>query len=331
MFTKEVVGTANATTAGWGNLGGGVTQILMGSICFPLFRYLYGGDRNKAWRTACIVPAIMGLLTGIGVLKLTDDTPNGNFAKLKKQGVMGNVSMSQSFILGAVNLNTWFLFVQYACCFGVEITMNNAAALYFKDTFDMTTESAALVAAVFGWMNLFARGVGGYISDVFNARMGMKGRLLWQSICLAIEGAMVLIFAQIKVLWVAIFVMVIFSTFVQACEGSSFGIVPYINPPVTGSISGIVGAGGNVGAIAFGFCFRQMSAKSAFMTMGSIILFSAALSVCVRIPAINELDVKGDDLELATTEVKPPTTNADTSFTTADEVSEPDANSPMKP
>lgn len=27
MFTRRVVGTANATVAGWGNLGGGLTQV----------------------------------------------------------------------------------------------------------------------------------------------------------------------------------------------------------------------------------------------------------------------------------------------------------------
>ena len=29
MFAPNCVGTANATTAGWGNLGGGVTQMVM--------------------------------------------------------------------------------------------------------------------------------------------------------------------------------------------------------------------------------------------------------------------------------------------------------------
>lgn len=101
--------------------------------------------------------------------------------------------------------------------------MNNAAALYFKEQFSLSTEEAAAIASIFGWMNLFARGLGGFSSDKLSARMGMRGRLLTQIVCLAIEGALVLVFANTPTLGASIAVMVVFSIFVQAAEGSTYG------------------------------------------------------------------------------------------------------------
>merc|ERR1712174_35164 len=147
--------------------------------------------------------------------------------------------------------------------------MNNASATYFREEFGQSTESAAAIASIFGWMNLFARGLGGFTSDKFNSKMGMRGRLIWQTICLMIEGGLVLVF---------------FSSFVQAAEGSTYGIVPYVDPPATGSIAGIVGAGGNCGAVGFGLGFRQLGYVKAFTLMGCTILGSGFLSllVCIK-------------------------------------------------
>ena len=283
MFTREVVGTANALCAGWGNLGGGVTQLVMGSALFPLFKVIYGGDASKAWRTVSVVPSVVAFASGIMILKFSDDSPKGNYHELKRHGAMADVSAAASFRSGAVNLNTWFLFIQYACCFGVELTMNNAAALYFKDEFDQSTESAAAIASIFGWMNLFARGLGGLLSDKLNAKMGMRGRIWAQTVCLIIEGALVVVFANTGSLGAAIAVMVFFSLFVQAAEGTSYGIVPYVDPPATGSISGIVGAGGNTGAVCFGLGFRQLEYKQAFILMGGTIMASSVLSIFIVI------------------------------------------------
>jgi len=281
MFTKEVAGTANAMVGGWGNLGGGVTQLVMGSLLFPLFKQ--GMSAEMAWRTVCIVPAVVSIATGICCIKFSDDCPKGNYKDLKKHGTMAEVSAAASFRSGALNINSWLLFIQYACCFGVELTMNNASALYFKEEFTLSTERAAAIASLFGWMNLFARGLGGYISDKFNAKMGMRGRLLFQTICLVGEGAMVFVFANTSDLTSAIIVLIIFSIFVQAAEGSSFGIVPYVNPAASGAISGIVGAGGNVGAVSFAVGFRQLSYKTAFYVMGSCIAFSGLISSIIFI------------------------------------------------
>ena len=295
MFTREVVGTANALVGGWGNLGGGVTQLVMGSLLFPLFKIFFNDDAEKAWRTVCVVPAVVAFASGIMIYKISEDAPKGNYGELKKHGQMAEVSAAASFRQGACNLNTWFLFVQYACCFGVELTMNNAAALYFVDQFDQSTESAAAIASIFGWMNLFARGTGGWASDKANARMGMRGRLWAQTLFLAGEGALVLVFANTGSLVGAIVVMVFFSLLVQAAEGSSYGIVPYVDPPATGSIAGIIGAGGNSGAVAFGMGFRQLGYKKGFVIMGSCILGSAFLSLFIFIKGHAGLIMGQDD------------------------------------
>ena len=47
MFTKEIAGTANALVGGWGNLGGGVTQLVMGAVLFPLFKTGMSFNFNK--------------------------------------------------------------------------------------------------------------------------------------------------------------------------------------------------------------------------------------------------------------------------------------------
>merc|ERR1712232_103594 len=283
MFTKEVVGFANSIVGGWGNLGGGVTQIVMGSALFPLFKIFYAGDAEKAWRTVCVVPAVVSFTWGFIMMKISDDAPKGNYAELKKAGEMPEVSAGASFRSGALNLNTWILFIQYACCFGVELTMNNAAALYFHGRFGASTEVAAAIASIFGWMNLFARGLGGFSSDKLFSKMGMRGRLICQLICLGAEGVLVFAFAHAPNLASSIVIMVFFSIFVQAAEGSTYGIVPYVNPPVTGSIAGIVGAGGNVGAVCFGIGFRQLDAKMALQVMGIVILISSVMTAVIFI------------------------------------------------
>jgi NNP family nitrate/nitrite transporter-like MFS transporter len=172
MFTKELEGTANAVVGGWGNLGGGVTQLVMGSMLFPLFKT--GMSAEQAWRTVNLVPACVGFCTGILTIMFADDAPKGNYKEMKMWGTMAEVSAQASFRSGATNINSWLLFIQYACCFGIELAMNNAATSYFKATFELSTESAAAIASLlFGWMNLFARGLCGFFSDKANAKYGM--------------------------------------------------------------------------------------------------------------------------------------------------------------
>lgn len=113
----------------------------------------------------------------------------------------------------------------------------------------------------------------------------MRGRIFAQLVFLLLEGALVLVFAHSDSLIGAINVMVFFSIFVQAAEGSTYGIIPYVDEEATGSVTGIVGAGGNVGAVAFALVFREESIgdRMAFVIMGGSIMLSALLSVFITI------------------------------------------------
>ena len=278
MFTKEVVGTANALVGGWGNLGAGVTNLIMGSALLPLFEYVTGSTET-AWRTVCIVPAGIAFVTGIVIYNISDDCPKGNYSDLKIRGLFPRkTTAGYSFRSASWNANTWILFLQYACCFGVELTMNNAAALYFRDEFGQSNEVARSIAGIFGWLNLFARGVGGFASDACMYRYGMKGRIWIHTIFLFLEGALVFAFANTHTLGGSLSILVIFSFTLQAAEGTSYGIVPYVDPRNMGSVTGIVGAGGNVGAVGFGLCFRELGYEQAFTIMGSTILISSVFS-----------------------------------------------------
>jgi NNP family nitrate/nitrite transporter-like MFS transporter len=55
------------------------------------------------------------------------------------------------------------------------------------------------------------------------ASLGMRGRFYWQSLVLLFEGALVIIFSHAQSLSASIGILVLFSMFVQAAEGSTYG------------------------------------------------------------------------------------------------------------
>eukprot|EP00580_Thalassiosira_gravida_P011730 CAMPEP_0201626384 /NCGR_PEP_ID=MMETSP0493-20130528/1796_1 /ASSEMBLY_ACC=CAM_ASM_000838 /TAXON_ID=420259 /ORGANISM="Thalassiosira gravida, Strain GMp14c1" /LENGTH=472 /DNA_ID=CAMNT_0048096477 /DNA_START=1537 /DNA_END=2955 /DNA_ORIENTATION=- len=285
MFTKEIVGMVNGLVGGWGNVGGGATQLVMGTLLFPLFKVITDGDVSKAWRTVTLVPAAVAFITGICVICFSEDCPKGYYKDLKKSGEMPEVSAAASFRGGAVDINTWMLFIQYACCFGVELTVNNAAVSYFVKRFELTIETASAIASIFGFMNLFARGVGGWSSDQASKKLKMRGRILVQAGLLILEGCCIFIFAEMNNLAASVVMLTIFSIFVQGAEGSTYGIVPYVNRVSPGAVAGIVGAGGPTGAVCFGLVFRQLpeDPEMAFRIMAGVVLASGVMCLFINI------------------------------------------------
>ena len=306
MFAPNVVGTANATSAGWGNLGGGTTQILMPLIFSGLL--MLGVSETLGWRLAMVVPGVVLFFTGIGYWLFTQDAPDGNFSELRARGELpeatGENSAVQSFLAAAKDIRVWALFIVYGLCFGVELTINNIAAIYFFDKFDLTLATAGLIAGLFGLMNIFARTLGGVFSDLFAKQGGLKGRVRWLFIALLCEGIALIAFSQMHILSLAIGIMLVFSLFVQMAEGATFGVVPFINKKALGAVAGIVGAGGNVGAVSAAFLFRSesLSYQEGLFYLGITVLVLASCVLVVRFSDATETeeatayrDAVGDD------------------------------------
>ncbi len=282
MFAPNCVGTANATSAGWGNLGGGVTQMIM-PLVFAAFVGL-GYSAGASWRLAMVVAGAVCFLVGIAYFFFTTDFPNGNLKDLIKSGELTKEEKQKgTFWLAARDYRVWALFFVYAACFGIELTINNIAAIYYMQEFNLGLTTAGLVAGLFGLMNIFARTTGGFISDQFVRKSGLKGRVRWLFIALFIEGIALMFFSQMRVLAFAIPVMIVFSLFVQMSEGATYSIVPFINKKALGSVSGIVGAGGNMGAVAAGFLLRSenISYQQALFILGGLVLLCSFVSFLV--------------------------------------------------
>lgn len=299
MFAPNCVGTANATSAGWGNLGGGVTQMVM-PLVFAGFIAL-GFTDAMSWRLSMVAAGAVCMFTGVAYFFFTTDLPDGNFAELRAKGEDASVAKGRgSFLLAAKDYRVWALFFIYASCFGIELTINNIAAIYYMDYFDLGLKTAGLVAGLFGLMNIFARTTGGFISDKFVEKSGLKGRVRWLFIALFIEGIALLFFSQMRVLALAIPAMIVFSLFVQMSEGATYSVVPFINKRALGSVSGIVGAGGNMGAVAAGFLFRYESITypQALLILGGLVTAFSFFTFLVRFSPADE-KVAADELALA--------------------------------
>jgi len=133
-------------------------------------------------------------------------------------------------------------------------------------------------------MNLFARGLGGAVSDRANKLAGIQGRIAVHTLYLLAEGLILIAFSYVDRILPAILCLVAFSVCVQAAEGTTFAIVPYVVPKNVGAVSGVVGAGGNIGAVAWGLLFMFGSDGDAgYRLLGVVICACSSLSVFLRI------------------------------------------------
>ncbi|XP_010528104.1 PREDICTED: high affinity nitrate transporter 2.5 [Tarenaya hassleriana] len=280
MFSGPVVGTANGIAAGWGNLGGGATQLIM-PVVFAIIRSI-GVKKFTAWRIAFFIPGLFQTFSAFAVLIFGQDLPDGDYSKLQKSGVKEKDNIWKVIFHGVSNYRGWITALAYGYCFGVELTIDNIIAEYFYDRFNLELHTAGMIAASFGLANLVARPGGGILSDVMAQRFGMRGRLWAWWVVQTLGGVFCLILGLLGSLTWSILVMIIFSVFVQAACGLTFGVVPFISRRSLGVISGMTGAGGNVGAVLTQLIFFKGSSysKETGITLMGVMTIACSIPIC---------------------------------------------------
>ncbi len=161
------------------------------------------------------------------------------------------------------------LSLTYMVTFGGELAVISMLPGFFINTFDLSIATGAAIAgAVFASFNLFARPLGGYLSD----RLGRKLAL---SVCLGGTAVGFYIMSHIDSSWPlagAILATMFTSLFVHAGNGAVYAVVPLIRRRLTGQIAGMAGAYGNVGAVIFLIIFSVTGVGSFFIALAAFAL-----------------------------------------------------------
>ena len=115
-----------------------------------------------------LVPGVLMLIVAVMYWKFTRTAPKGDYIELREAGIeveSGKKGGWDVFKAAAANYRVWMLFVTYGACFGIELFIHNVAASYYVDRFGLDLQSAGMAAGSFGLLALFARALGGIISD----------------------------------------------------------------------------------------------------------------------------------------------------------------------
>jgi NNP family nitrate/nitrite transporter-like MFS transporter len=285
FFAPNTVGTANAASAGWGNAGGGVTQSVMPWVLALLLGI--GLGKATAWRVAMVVPGALMLVVAAAYWHFTQDCPKGNYRELRELGIeieSGKKGGWAVFRQAMANYRSWMLFVTYGACFGIELFVHNVAAAYYLDRYKLSLQSAGMAAGTFGLLALFARAIGGLISDRLARTRGLDARTTLLFALMLGEGMGLLWFSHTETAGEAIVAMITFGLFTHTACGATYALVPFIDRKALGGVAGIVGAGGNVGAVAAGFLLKGLRGDVAqcFSVLGGVALAASFCAIAVR-------------------------------------------------
>jgi NNP family nitrate/nitrite transporter-like MFS transporter len=140
-----------------------------------------------------------------------------------------------------------------------------------------------MAAGSFGLLALFARALGGWISDKAAARGDLNSRVNLLFILMIGEGLGLLWFSNTTSVSLAIAAMLAFGLCTHMACGATYALVPFVNRKALGGVAGIVGAGGNVGAVLAGFLMKGTGdVRQTLLILGGAVLVSAVCAIGVR-------------------------------------------------
>ena len=211
----------------------------------------------------------------------------------------------------------------YFANFGAELAVVSMLPEFFQTVFApltngagapiVTATIAGLVASSFAFVNLVARPLGGYLSDLLPSRkrtmllyvagivvgftlMGFIGE--WGT---GVDGDglknVVPSFGGIAWLIVAVLITMFASVFVQGAEGATFAVIPMIHKRMTGQIAGMAGAYGNVGAVIYLVIFSLVDSRTFFFILAVGALASFLLTLVMLEEPKGSFDASFDDAD----------------------------------
>lgn len=331
FFDKSVVGTANAFSGGWGNMGGGVTTAAMIGL---YERYRHAGlSQHLAWRVCFPTLPVPCLLLVAGMILLFGkDHPAGKWSqrhqfsgtaiaiaqgekveldsseraqyerraadseKAPAKGAhfreanpadegkrVATVDTAQAEPMTFKRLmvilsdpRVWMCIMCYLLTFGLETALDAAlpgliTTLFQSRTF--TAIDAAYAASLYGLLNIYARPLGGVVSDVLYSKYGLRGRVIWLLATAFSQGIAMIGLGfycnhNPTLGGVLGFIFLIATTGFLA-NGANYGIPAIICPSAIGTVSGMVGAAGNIGGLMYLGIFLAFPGVRARKTLGT--------------------------------------------------------------
>ncbi|EEH46711.2 uncharacterized protein PADG_02809 [Paracoccidioides brasiliensis Pb18] len=149
----------------------------------------------------------------------------------------------------------------YACSFGSQLAINSMLGSYYFIKFPELGQTVSSDwAAMMGFLNLFCRPLGGYISDVvYQKTQSVWAKKFWL-IFLGLSFSLILTalgLSDPEDKSTVFGLIAGYAFFMEACNGANFAVVPHVHPYANGIVSGLVGAFGNLGGIIFATIFRS--------------------------------------------------------------------------